>query len=480
MQLSKKSIQTKYRLLVPVLTLVFVIILCSFWLKSPDFINDSYKFKYSFLLVFNVFFIVCFFAFNIKDSDIFSPLLFGYVLFYLIFVYRPLYDITRGGIFSSSGKDVSEGCVKATLIFGLGLLFLSIAYSFTKKSGTLVKMFDERNIKKDSRHFFIALFIWSVSFFASILYLLKNGFSLSYIFSFGLLTKSATNNETSFLFLSTLKSCLIASWIYIAIYGKRLTLKILLFILGLIPFVLMGRRAAAIIYFLSPIIYFFLKNNKKINLLFVLIVGIFLLVFIAIIGSNRMNVARGQGLSLSFSDLLLPFDYELTTYRCFYALVESVPSLHNYTFGFNMFVYTLIMLIPRAIWPSKPESPISEIMLISVDQTAVDGGAVFPMVGEFYFEFGILGVVFMMLVLGVILKKLYLLRVVYSGTDNHGLLLFSVEFMVLLQVFTRGNTPSNFYYILLTAFPILFISHLDTTKSFKRTNLQNEEKKNYC
>ena len=463
--LSRVPLKTKKAEYVIWIFVFFLVMFFVFVLRFPYDSTASLKYKYVFLLFFYLVYCGMFLFFNIKHRDLFSPLLFAYILFYFVFVFRPLLDISNGGIFSSSGKDVSAGCEKATIIFGIGMFALSIGFRCSKKTGYLSNFFSSRPINKNSHFLTVAVLIWGVSFVSSIVYFIFCGYSLSYIFSFGLYGTVNIQNEGSLLFLSTLKSCLIASFIYICIYSKNNLAKIAFFVLGLIPFILMGRRSAALIYILAPIIYYVLSKNKKISFISILIGAVLFLLFVTIIGNTRSSLAKGTGFVFSIDNLLSPFDYELTTYRCFYALVEAVPSNHNYTYGFNMFAYTVIMLIPRVIWPGKPDSPIKEIMLISVDQTAVDGGAVFPCVGEFYFEFGGLGVVIFMLLLGIIIRKLYFLRESYSGNNSHGLVFFSVEFMVLLQIFSRGNTPSNFYYALFTALPVIIMSLLDKNKS---------------
>lgn len=440
--------------------IIILLILLMYILNIPSVLGLEYRQMYYFLLI-------CYFLYFLETvivvkniKDIFDPLFLVWLLYYLIFSIRPLNDIINGGIFSSSGKDISSGCYKGTLLFILGFIFLLLGYILKLKSEFFLIKNLNKKIKKNRKTLIIAISIWCVSLGMVMIYFLGNGFTLSYILTMGMNGEINVDEKPSLMIFSIFRSCLISSWLYIAIISKNKSLKIVTFFIGLMIMLSMGGRTAALIYIFIPIIYFYTSRMKLLSLKTVIVGVIFIISLCVVMEMTRTGIRTGQGFELkeiTFEKIMSPFDHELTTYKIFYALVDSIPEKGSYSYGKGMIIYTLVLMIPRALWHGKPYPPIYDIIGISIDDTAVKGGAVYPNIGEYYAEFGIIGVFFFMFIFGRFLKFIKRLRMTSVG-NTHSLILYSVLYMSILPLVTRGFTPGNFYQILAICFPIFIIS----------------------
>ncbi len=436
--------------------IIMIMILIMYILNISDEFGLLYKQMYIFLLF-------CYFIFFLetiivvkKIKDIFDPLFLVWLLYYLIFNIRPLYDIINGGIFSSSGKDISYGCYKGSLLFLLGFIFLLLGYILKrKKELCLIKKLNKK-ISKSRKSLIIAICIWCLSLCLILIYFFDSGYTLLYVLTIGMYGNANIIEKSSLMIFSVFRSCLLTSWLYIALISKNKILKVSTFFIGLMIMLSMGGRTAALMYIFTPFVYFYTSKNKLPSLKVVITGIVFIVVLCVVIEMTRVGVRTGQGFELkdiTLEKIMSPFDHELTTYKIFYALVDSIPKKGGYTYGKGMIFYTLIMMIPRALWSEKPDPPVYDIIKISIDDIAVKGGAIYPNIGEYYVEFGIIGIFFFMFIFGRFLKFIKELRI--KSTENtHALVLYSVLYMSILPILTRGFTPGNFFQILMTCFPI--------------------------
>lgn len=409
--------------------------------------------------------LICCFA-AAKDVYLFEPIFLSLVLYFGIFYLQPLLDIRDGSIV------FADGGIKATVLFSIGLLVYTFGYyinygrstRLVRIPGFVLNISDSAGIKIS----FYAVCIWIVSFFACMIYFLGSGYSLSYVLSIGL-TGEANIKETSGLMIFfTLKSCMTASWLYIMLFGKSKFIKISTFIISALLLMSLGGRTSLFEYMLAPVFYHYAKNGKRPSARVMTCFFAVGFVLAVIIQQIRYGVRLGTGFIMpefTVDTLLSPFKHELGIYHSFYAVVKTIPSKHSYLYGSGIFVYTLIMLIPRGIWPGKPNPPIYEVIGTSMGQLYVDGGAVYPNIGEYYVEFGIIGIVLFMFIFGVFLRRINALRQ-YGGERSHAMVLYSALAPLVIQLVSRGYTPSNFTQLLLTAFPV-FLIYWRTKRSVK-------------
>lgn len=427
-------------------------------LKWPSDFSIDLKINYfvllsAYFIIIGLFFIVT----NIYKIDIFDPFIFVSILYIGIFILKPIIDLLSLSIYSH-GKDISGGCIKATIIFIISYLCFCLGYVYQKN---LKKEDENINLylkKEDEKKLNLAMFIWIISIILCLIHLKSVGFSIEYIFSFGSkgnLDKEPTNSVL--LFLSNFAVTLITSWMYILVYSRNKVLKIVITLIMAIYLIMRGGRWLLLIFFGAPIIYYYTKRKKRPSMVLLLIILTIVLCIFAFVQVTRSGIKHGNGIifeKFTPEILLAPFESDLGTYKIFYGLVESIPRRMSFQFGKSIIVYTLIMFIPRAIWPSKPISPVHEVVEVAINYSARISGSAFPNIGEYYYEFGVLGCIIFMVIFGIVVGKISKLGM---SDDKEKIILYSVLVPFLFQWTARGSFPHNFYSTIFLILPYFLI-----------------------
>ena len=90
-----------------------------------------------------------------------------------------------------------------------------------------------------------------------------------------------------------------------------------------------------------------------------------------------------------------------------------------------------------------------------MNEVAAKSGMAFPNIGEFYFEFGPIGVVVCMFIFGVLCANLKV--ILKKADDIEELIIYSVTFLALVQIIGRGYIPSNFYLLIFLNLPMFLL-----------------------
>lgn len=444
--------------------LIFILIK---WIKPNNLdnrLNDCWN-------VITISAVICIFIFVMvicHERDIFSPYVISSVLLSAIFIYAPLMCIVNNDLLAVGNVDVFDGCVKATWIYVLAYITFSFGYT-TKKRFVIKRSKNKRNYTKkisddgsESDKVKRSFIIWSVCIIIALIYDLSRGVSIIYIFSYGLLGSgvSGSSLNNSLAILGNFAYCLIICWLYILNYSKN---KFFILIIGLLTgsiYFSRGFRFVMIIMILAPIVYKYLKIGKRpkvINMIFLIVL---LLVFAGLIEVSRGAIRSGVGgINMSYSPIQLinrVFESDFTIFKQFYAMVVHVPRDLNYKFGQEMFFYTLIMAIPRGLWINKPDFPYKEVLQVSLNEQAVTAGQAWPILGAFYFEFGILGCMFFMFVLGYLFSRIFD-RVRYNELTPTYIIGYSVFLPSIMQILCRGCIPQQAYMLAFSFLPIFLI-----------------------
>ncbi len=86
-------------------------------------------------------------------------------------------------------------------------------------------------------------------------------------------------------------------------------------------------------------------------------------------------------------------------------IVQNVPNSTPYLWGSSIIKFFTI-IIPRQLWPNKPKQ-VQELIVEHHDNIFVGGSSQSTtLIGEFYWNFGIIGVILGMLLLGLVCKKI--------------------------------------------------------------------------
>ena len=186
----------------------------------------------------------------------------------------------------------------------------------------------------------------------------------------------------------------------------------------------------------------------------------FLAILVGVVEGTRDGLRAGIGMGDSISSLL-NFEYikdvlieNFSIYKTYYGIVQNFPLNMDYTYGQLMIIYTLVMFIPRGIWHTKPYPISRKVNAIAVSEYASRAGTAYPYLGEYYHEFGMLGICFFTFLFGKICRKL---KNYMCYNDVHTLILYSTICPLLFQIMIRGYTPSNFYMIVFSILPIIIL-----------------------
>lgn len=408
------------------------------------------------------------------DIDIFSPITLFTMLYVVMFFVTPIYDllIREYTWFNVNLFDQSIRCSLYAMV-GYFCFFISYKYRFIiyKREKLWVKKNTESKktylVNDDSNHNRIILFTvvgYFICLFANIYYLVNaGGNSILYILTLGMLGSSGKDTVADIGAISMLSYALPSFTLLYVEYGKRRLFKILAFILMFELQVARGFR-----FFILQIVfmfgsYYFIKENKKPRFSQILIIFLVTGIPLILMTVFRVSIRTGGGMDLAtlnsevFMDALDAVFWEnLRIYNNYYAIVKVVPSLTPYLYGAQTIRYTAIMMIPRAIWPSKPGNPGTVAQELALGRSAVLGGSAYPALGEYYYDIGLLGIIMWMFIFGFFLKKVEN-RYRYKSTKKVDLMVFCTVLGNVLQFTIRGYMPSNFWMLIFCIVPYWFV-----------------------
>ena len=408
-----------------------------------------------------------------KKYTLFSPVTILSALYITLFFITPMYDIVLQE-YTWFGVDLFDYSVKGSLIAFLGYISFVAVYNMPVKTKARI-FFKEPQI--DIVPFI--LLMYTVCLAANVFYMVRSGgYSVAYVFSLGLLggaSQSETMSDIGFIVnLSfSLSSCTL---LYFE-YGHNKPLKVILFLLMFILQVARGFRYYVLQIVLMFVSYYYIRNHKKIRLirLAILLIAVMIPIVLMTLFRNTIRAGSGMDLSvLSIETILNAIDEAVwdnfRIYKTYYGVIKAVPNMTNYMFGQQMILYTLIMFVPRIIWPGKPLPPGGEATALGISAYAVMAGTAYPNIGEYYYEFGIFGVVFFMGIFGRWMKTVDQ-RYRVNRHTNLELMVFCTLLGTILQLVIRGYTPSNFWMIVFVIMPYYVVTLLNQKKWIERRNI---------
>lgn len=364
------------------------------------------------------------------------------------------------------GTDVWSGCCKGAWISTLAYCLILFMYykrnpEHYKRNPALECYDAEASNLEHTRYrcLYFNYVVWFLAFVVHLYFIASSGKSVLYILLLGMGNHEVEIAEASNLaFLGVVAYAMLPSYLYIFKYTTSKIIKILLLYLMAATFIVRGFRFILIAIILAPIIFLCLDKNKRPKIYQIISVFVILLLLISILQLTRDSIRAGTGVNLNFFkgfsfdtiyDIILE---NFSIVKTYYGVVSSIPEKMDYTFGLQMILYTAIMLIPRALWPSKPQPVSPEVLSVSVSGYAAQAGTAYPYIGEYYHEFGIVGVIVFSLLAG---KMLNWLRLKMYEQSIGAKVLYASVMPLIFQIMIRGYTPSNFYMILFVVLPII-------------------------
>lgn len=419
------------------------------WFDIPE------EYKLNYIVLFIAFIIVggaTFYFYASGKVKIFDPFSIISILYLMILVIYPLYDYSRMNLFKGN-VNTSAGCIKATLIFVPSYLLFCVGYFNTKIKRSDSPFFERIESLVDGDMALVGTVCWLISFTGCMAGQVSRGFSVRYILSMG----SAVQDEVfinsssgGLLFLLMLAPTMIVSQMMILVYGKSRILKACTITLSFIYLFMRGSRILMLVMAAAPIVYWYTKRKKSPSLKIIILTCFMALTMFAVLQIARVSIARGQDFRASVEEQLFSidtymsvFESDFSTYKVFYGIVEAIPQKKDYLLGEGLFGYTLALVVPRALWPGKPDAPERAIVYAAMGQGAVDAGNAYPNIGTFYSEFGIIGCLVLMWIYGKLASKSKKLR---QHSMRSSTIIYSCLWPFFFQLTTRSI--SNAFYSL--------------------------------
>lgn len=400
---------------------------------------------------------------------LFEPFSIVTFVYSLNLFFAPLIQFSVGDT-ARFGIDVSHNAFMATMIATGGYIAFFIGYELyhpqSHQKKRLRDPINTQDLRISQNITYCAVIIWILAYCICLYNYIARGYSIGYIVTAGFGDSlNDSISEDNLAFLAYFKYALVGSWMCIYVYGKNRAVKAALFTLSFLMLLFGGSRSSLVLILLAPIAYYYIKRNKIPKIRTILVSVIVLIFAFAVIQVTRNNVKLGGGFNLSnftLGSLFTPYLNEIETYKVYYALFDVFPKQMDHLYGEQMFGQTLTMIIPRTLWPNKPEATIHTIVYLALGMEALLRGNAYPFIGELFVEFGILGCFIGMLVFGIICKRLILLML-DKNSPQFSLIIYCLSFSAIFQFMIRGYLPSNAMMVLFLILPVFIIKWLSSS-----------------
>lgn len=394
---------------------------------------------------------------------LFEPFTMVSTVFTLTLFVAPVIEFGMGNV-SRFGIDVSGNTLIATSAAILGYTGFFIGYELYHPTLLRNPSFSRRDVcSEDKLVSRVALSFWLFAYALCLYNYLVRGYGLTYILTAGFGGEAAGDvSEDSLAFLAYAKYSLVGCWMCLFAFSKNKLVLITTYVLSSSMLLFGGSRSSLLLILIAPLAFRYIRLGREPKVRSVLIAVITLVFAFAAIQVTRNDVKLGGGFSLdgyNLFEMFSPYLNEVEGYKVYYALFNVFPEKMDHLFGGQMFGYTLTMLVPRTIWPGKPDAAIHDIVYQAMGLEALQRGNSYPFIGELFVEFGIAGCFIGMLLLGVLCKKIGQLRFCRDA-DIFRLIEYCLLYPALFQFMIRGYFPSNCMMLLFLLVPVLLVDRL--------------------
>lgn len=449
----------KIKLNSAIIALIYFIIAIVFLImgKNVVFIKEYYSVYLGYIIVGGIF--VLYGLLNkVKLIDPITIITITYLMFFSI---APMIDIISDNMYFFD-HYVMEGTIKSTVIFVLG--YFSFFIGYTRKNYKYSMTNDVLVFRHKDLILRINIMLWFFGLLSSYIYLSSFGQNIAYMLSFGLMGSVSASNQlfsTSLGFLSIFTYAMVVPWLYLFLNIKNRLLVIVLSLITASVYFVLGFRFIVLIMILAPIIFVLVEQKRDISIKKIIVLLLILSSLFGLMGYVRGDLRRGNYVNwegFSFNSVWYAVESNFEIYKAFYRMVEVIPGKINYTYG-KQISYTLVYMIPRAIWPNKPDTPLRDLLEGVLGEYAVKAGTAWPNIGEYYSEFGSLGVILIFYFFGRLSRKST--QLIYSDNSNiHTKLAYSILYPTFIQLIIRGYTPTNFWLLFVFFMPIILFNKI--------------------
>ena len=389
-----------------------------------------------------------------------SPIFFSFILYFTYFILSPILNIVWE-LHQIPLPHIYDYYPITEVIFLLGILPFIIGYTFAKTKynhpPSVVDPLMPKPLLINTLIWevigIIGYYFWTKQLGVSLLVI--NPLKLSnYYLQLGETSKKATGYlALSLLFLVPATLMLIE----LAIRKIYRTITLLLVTLNFVLFLTRGVRYIVLIAGGSIFFYYIKRKSIHIKKGYIfLLTTIFISIF-AVIAYLR-GAPSLKRITLNSEFLLAFFISSISLFEPTASFTYYIPRFHPFLLG-ESFLYTLILPIPRLLWPQKPYPEYLKILW------KITGGRYFgyavPNIGEYYANFGIPGVIVFMFFLGFVFSLIYNF---YTANNKNPivLMLYSVFYFFVFQIISRGYFPQVFVQAVYLFLPLITLYMLNT------------------
>lgn len=397
------------------------------------------------------------------DLYIFEPLSFVSAIYLAVFIVKPLIDLKTGHMIEHD-VNVLGGGLKATAVLLLGYTLMYIGYYLTYDCSGRMNLENLPDVDEKTEYEASGLYIiWAFSFVMCLICVFSQGLSLRYIFTLGKAGEiTVSEGNTALLFLSNFVVTMLSAWMLILFRTENSLGKLAISVLEVIYLMMRNSRWLILVFILAPITYYYTGRRKRPRGTILLIAATVALFIFAWMQANRVTLASGGALQgwgeggFTLGKLIAPFESDLNTYRAFFSMVDRFPERYPFLLGIS-YVYVFLLFIPRVLWKGKPDNPIKTIIEHSLNRGARISGTAVANIGEIYANFGTLGCVVIMFILG---RLLAWMKTFFQGRSDDNLIAYSIMYPLLFQWIARGNFGGNFYMTIFALLPFFVRKYL--------------------
>ena len=430
----------------------------------PDFENALYEKNY---IVDGTCLLICLILYGTgvinKRYDLFSPITFFSFLYINMYYITPIYDLINHNYYWFNVEVFDVG-VKSTYIATISYIVFIICYNYKTRKEETVNRSDGLLVTSNIRILIVVMYLFFAS--ANMYYLTSSGKSIIYVLTLGVFGSGGLDGTNEGLgFISVLSYALPSVTLLYTEYGENKPLKIVMFMVMLLMQIARGFRFFVLQIAMMFISYYYLSKKKKPRIVDFAFLTVIVLVPVVLMTMFRNTIRAGDGMdmsSVSGNTIMDALDSaywgNFRVYKNYYGIVKAVPQMTGYLYGGQTIIYTMIMLIPRAIWASKPGNPGTIAQGLVFGNAAVVGGSAYPGLGEYYYDAGIIGTVLWMALFATILGGIQN-RYRYNANNKIDLMIFCTILGCVLQFTIRGYMPSNFWMVVMAMVPYWIVNH---------------------
>lgn len=391
--------------------------------------------------------------------NILQPLHVYTAFHFCIFFLTPLVLVNVGKA-KCVGVEVMNSAVYATVLVILGYLAYVIGYTKYKIVTRIKPITLNMTVEQRRKILNMSYFVFTFLVLVNMGLLVYSGFGIKFLFTLGSGSSNVVGIPDNVLFLINISYLMLVPWLFILFFSNSLILKLICSYILFVIFFAYGWRFIIYIIALSACVVYYRSSNKTPSLKHMMIIGIMLLLISVFMGSVRNSIRSGSSAEFDgFSNDNIAFTLEsnFNIYQPYYAIIDKYPSRYDYWYGQALFVYPVIMWVPRLVWPDKPrgaEYPLTISMKKAVGADVLDKAAMSaPNITEYYLDFGPLGIIFFSYILGLISKRLFQF---YYEANVFNIIKYALFLGFLIQLINRGYIAQLLTLLIFLYVPLLF------------------------